>query len=911
MESVRGRTVKNIIKLLSIWSYSIDLNTSINYTDANIDAENIACGLLNRVFGWKLINLNNVQMNYPGIDLGDFDNKVCVQVTSNRTAKKIKNTVKSFDDNGLVEFFSELYIFCLITDNIQFKSVVNSESIEFSLKENVITLRTLIQKIETLDELIIIDIYQYLDNCFELKNGVNTHDSINIYEFLYEQMDDVQALCLSKMQALGLNRNLAREIWKKGVRDFKTPKFKESITYLVGGFGSGKSHFLYNMYMHLWNAYINNSVKSAIPVFIQGRMLNRECGILSWLEKKVHYTKSMNIFVIVDGLDEMSYHNAEMLIEEIRIIGYKNDNFKAVVASRPLSIIEDEYIYPMPPLTPKEYRALYSLINNGKVINNSLFYQYNADAFKEMISIPLFSILFSLYYKDKGDYISNPMDLVNVFVQQSLKKVLRLKPEVKTQLEKLAVLTINRNLGNINQTEISEEYDGEILLSTGFLLKKQNSYYFTLPIIAQWLGAMAIRDGMESIDDILLDAEMTFAWRYSLSILFSQITFEESEEYFSKILRVAPGMASLVVRDGVCFESIGSLPIKNVSGCRLQKAFAHWMNIIPDINIGFTDTQGKLNTLWYEQGQNRVRFSIAEKYLGKDILYDIKSADRPHFHKYFGRRIYAQATWPWIVSFETISECLSEFLKTRPLILRDSIMELEWIWDSTLKLKGRGSLFSDEIPIKELGFLRDISATNENIFFKNINLKDYFETLQRCNYYQDTIKPPFPVGDIDHYEIGLIWGNYSETRMLERIKYIYEKALDAYPKFIETFFPKLKEQLSTYLMLPVRIEGLLSFDKNGKSYYEAPALSSIAFPIESDKKSIVKFNLGTDNEYHGKEMELIRNADNAFRIFRREHYPYIQVILHSGRCFDASTTPVTDLLYRWLESDLEHIGWIK
>ena len=45
MESIIGKTIKEINVLLSIWVTSIRLNTSINYTDANIDAENVACGL--------------------------------------------------------------------------------------------------------------------------------------------------------------------------------------------------------------------------------------------------------------------------------------------------------------------------------------------------------------------------------------------------------------------------------------------------------------------------------------------------------------------------------------------------------------------------------------------------------------------------------------------------------------------------------------------------------------------------------------------------------------------------------------------------------------------------------------------------------------------------------------------------
>ncbi len=905
MESVRGSAIKGIISTLSMWVVITKYNNSINYTDTNIDAENIACGLLNRVYGWNLINLNNLQMNYPGIDLGDKERKVCVQVTSDSSSRKIKDTVKLFDNYNLADCFQSLYIFCLTERKSSKRTEVKSETIKFSARDNIITVADIIRKIKSLDDTTIIEIKKYLNSCFIWVNEGIKDSAININEFLSEQIIEVSTICYSKMESLGLTHDLAENIWSYEICDFKMPNFKTSITYLVGGFGSGKSHYLYTVYMHLWNAYINESQQTILPVFIQGRKLDVRSGLKEWLQNEIGFNNEIIVFVIIDGLDEMPFRDAEILIEELKVIGNQNCNFRALVASRPLSFIEDKYIYPMPPLSHSETRKLYSTINNGMLMEESLFYGYNGEAFKKMLAVPLFSILYALYYKDRARRITNAMDLVNVFIEKSLKKVLDRKPDAKTQLEKLAALTIDRNLENINQTEIGTEFNSEIMLSTGLISKYQDSYFFTLPIIAQWLGAMAIRDGVKDYENIFVDAELTFAWRYSLSILFSQISFEESEKYFAKIIQVSPGMSSLVIRDGICFESTGSLPTKNVSAERLRKTFEHWLGIISNINLGFTTEQGKLNTLWYQQDQNYIRFSFADTYLDKDVIYDLMTDERKHFHVLFGRSVYAQATWPWITSFATISDSLSEIIKEKPFILKDSIMEREWLWKSTLKIKGIGSLFSGEIPIEDIKTL-----TNGYSVYKGIDLREYFDALERCNN-QDTIRPPVPVGDIDDYESGLIWGNYTEKRMLERIQFVYEEALGSYRRFIDTFFPKLREQLSTYLLLPVRLEGVLSFKKSESIIPEAPLLYRIAYPIEYGGENKVAISLNEYNEYCGNKMEHIKNADKACRRLRRDYYPYINVVFHSGRCFDAEVTPVTSLLYRWLESDLKNIGWIQ
>ena len=44
----------------------------LNMLDENKVMEDIMCEVLNRVYGWHLVNLNTKEKNYPGIDLGDI-----------------------------------------------------------------------------------------------------------------------------------------------------------------------------------------------------------------------------------------------------------------------------------------------------------------------------------------------------------------------------------------------------------------------------------------------------------------------------------------------------------------------------------------------------------------------------------------------------------------------------------------------------------------------------------------------------------------------------------------------------------------------------------------------------------------------------------------------------------------------
>ena len=64
--------------------------------DANIYAQDIICRLFNAAYGFNLTNLNKEKVTMEGIDLGDEENRISVQVTSDNTSTKIKKTIDNY-----------------------------------------------------------------------------------------------------------------------------------------------------------------------------------------------------------------------------------------------------------------------------------------------------------------------------------------------------------------------------------------------------------------------------------------------------------------------------------------------------------------------------------------------------------------------------------------------------------------------------------------------------------------------------------------------------------------------------------------------------------------------------------------------------------------------------------------------
>lgn len=93
--------------MLACLSRYIEINNSQGTNDINVACENLVLMLMNSVYGYKLENFNGKRhmSNAAGIDLIDLTNKVCVQVTSKQTKKKLDDTLKLCKENSKLKHY--------------------------------------------------------------------------------------------------------------------------------------------------------------------------------------------------------------------------------------------------------------------------------------------------------------------------------------------------------------------------------------------------------------------------------------------------------------------------------------------------------------------------------------------------------------------------------------------------------------------------------------------------------------------------------------------------------------------------------------------------------------------------------------------------------------------------------------
>lgn len=99
-----------IARYLAYLSVLLEIVNNNHLTDLNDSLEQTFCGLLNRIFEWNLVNLNSEDKNFPGIDLADDSRKISVQISSDATPSKVRDTLRTFFDKKLDCRFETLHI---------------------------------------------------------------------------------------------------------------------------------------------------------------------------------------------------------------------------------------------------------------------------------------------------------------------------------------------------------------------------------------------------------------------------------------------------------------------------------------------------------------------------------------------------------------------------------------------------------------------------------------------------------------------------------------------------------------------------------------------------------------------------------------------------------------------------------
>ena len=147
---------------LNTLSVRISSRAALNLQDINISAEYFFRDLLNMMYGWNLVNLNDIQQNAPGIDLLYKEKNIIIQVSATNTKQKVQH---SLDEINIQEFKGYTFKFLSVAKDVQklrtYKYKIPN-GITFNPSEDIIDVPQLLKEIlsKKIDQLK--DLYEFI-----------------------------------------------------------------------------------------------------------------------------------------------------------------------------------------------------------------------------------------------------------------------------------------------------------------------------------------------------------------------------------------------------------------------------------------------------------------------------------------------------------------------------------------------------------------------------------------------------------------------------------------------------------------------------------------------------------------------------------------------------------------------------
>ena len=874
--------------------------------DVNNYAQDIICRLYNAAYDYRLVNLNKEKTTVEGIDLGDKQNRVAVQVTSENTSGKIKETIRIFNEKELYKEYDRLII-ALLVDKKKYTATFDTKGFfTFSVQNDIIDLS---------------DLALYVKNCSLEKQQKIVDILLEEFEykstFVFSNIETLEkqitARCRSKLISIGVTETLADKIIEEDINSNRFADILEAERqgklYLQGEYGSGKTHALLILFLRMLREYRIDKHKP-LPLYVTASEIIKLGGIQAWKEKQ---ESAEAFFIFIDGCDEMSVSEAEKVLNEVHYLRSLWDNVRFLLSGRHLPIFPDQkYIHNISCLSEERTIELISMVSGkGKDNVHSRFFSME-EGIKKTLRFPLFSLLYGVLMNQAGEYFyPSYSQLISSFIDKTLKGELE-KDEIVITLEKIAILSVDRNLGKVHVSEIRGDNIHRVLQHTGFLfLHLDNTVSFSLPIIAQWFAADGIIHKAVSIDDILDDAMRSSRWRYAFSLMFSRMTFEESLEIFSKIIFRDIGSAAMIINNGTINEYMEVTDSSLECGKKIRKCMGIWAEALGELKHVLTPYKGaSLKNLAIYADGCQVTTTWSEKPDTDDVCVLNPIEQIRWLSVTETRGIHLQATWPWIYTFETIQRNLQDIIKYRSVLCENEDILKEYVWKQTLSLLNKGNLCQENISLKKIEKYRKYQNSILYVGRKEYRLNTFFTIVDKM--YSSgvySVCPSVPGGDKEFGEQCYVWGNYSEHRLYERVSIIYKKALEAYSDYISSWFSSFAPRMKMAVLMPGILHVNLIFKEEGEDYQNGPILSwhMEAQPQTTTNTTAITLNQPEDWHNDHNLLHSILGKDIEYRPSQREWLvPSLRV--KDLRCFDA--TPITDVVFEWIEDDLKEIEWI-
>ncbi|WP_287373987.1 SMEK domain-containing protein [Prosthecochloris sp.] len=174
---------------LGRFAYEVKVQNSMGLFDINTLAEDFLIPIFAIAFNCPgLRNQNRIRMNFPAVDLGCETSRISIQITSDSSSSKVRETLEKFESHSLSSDFDSLYVYVITERQSSYSSqklteAVNKLPIKFDASTNILDYRDLAKKLGELTNKQLKHINEHLEEHFRQADA-NLQFRNNLDEFL-------------------------------------------------------------------------------------------------------------------------------------------------------------------------------------------------------------------------------------------------------------------------------------------------------------------------------------------------------------------------------------------------------------------------------------------------------------------------------------------------------------------------------------------------------------------------------------------------------------------------------------------------------------------------------------------------------------------------------------------------------
>ncbi|AXR16908.1 alpha/beta fold hydrolase [Bacillus sp. E25] len=733
-----------------------------------------------------------------------------------------------------------------------------------------------------------------------------------------------RARCIARWQASGLTKEQTNYLLENIEYEYEylEPTVDKKISVIVGEFGVGKS-FVADL---MFQKYLNKAEEDlslSIPIFFSSsQVVNNFQTLMESIINKVPCEEREEQLIIIDGMDEVSFSLASKTLDEVRIAAERWSNIRILMTSRPLSIFNDiPEKRTINSLSEQNVTKIISFLSGSRY--DYLLNQRFPKVIQDAIQRPLFAIILGTYLSKNRHVPNSTGELLVYLIENSITKVNINKELTKKLLKELAVLTTNRGNVSIFKNEIGTIDEIQTLLDTGLVIENNGYLSFALPILAQWFAAQALSEKMTNIDEVINGDKNLDYWKYAIIILITVFKQTKVDSILTKIVEKNPGFASILIEESIAnwgMESNISLPAALECGERVRESMRSWIkgfhgfskfitpvdfdgDVLP---IGVSVGDVWLTTSWYKG---------SEKIPKVNEILELRMNNFPDWPSYRRARPGKNLNWHWRWSMEEVRDKLSKLIKEKSLPICTEVIFQELIWSMVLKITRKGALYTHTVSIEEIQEklenqykMVEFLDLHKKSYDLNI-LRDYIESLKTKNI--NVITSPIPGANIDKPSNTWVWNFYTSDQLHLRTIKIYEKAIIEYKQLVEILFPTIKNRLKKYVLYPYVFKGNLEVPNKTNDYRSGPSLEWYLEPLPIHEEPKIEIGISKEKIRFFEDDSIMEEINEKIKKYRPQASEWLWASRTSQALDIYGSTPVTDLIYKWLEKDLKSIYWIK